>query len=167
VTPTCQELAPLLSLRAAGALDGEEAARVESHLATCAGCRAEAEQAEAALDLARLPPFGPAERRAAGELPERALAAFRRADARRGRMRRALAGFAVAAAAALALLAPALLRKPVHAPAAEQASLTWQSPDPDTLWSETDVLALDGSSDATDSSTLSTESTAVATADGF
>jgi anti-sigma factor RsiW len=147
VNPACQDLAPLLTLRAAGALDPLEARRVEAHLESCERCRAEADADAAVLGLARLPPVSEAERRVAADLPERILAAMHRGDRRRGITKRTGAITAVAAAAALLLLLPALsrLRAPDVAPAPE-AVAAWQEPDPEAFWDDTDLLYEDASS---------------------
>lgn len=148
----CKDLELLVSLRASGApdaLDPAEAARLDAHLASCAGCRVELEASEAALDLARLPAPSEAERRATRDLPVVALAALRRSDRRRGLSRRALAGVAgvaVAAGLAAALASPALFRKDPQVPAAlAVAAQAWQEPDLDELWSDASVVDLDTS----------------------
>ncbi|HYD43040.1 MAG TPA: zf-HC2 domain-containing protein [Anaeromyxobacter sp.] len=142
--PECRDLEVLRSLAAAGALDGDEAARLAAHLAGCPACRA-AEQADRALlDLVKLPPPGPAEALATADLPARALAALRA----RGRRRHALLRFGTAggvalavAAAVLLLLAPVLFRdRAPEPPAVAQAG--WQEPDVDALWTESAVLEL-------------------------
>jgi anti-sigma factor RsiW len=145
----CRALEVLLSLRAAGALDPAETARVEAHLASCPACRAEAAAAAEALSLARLPPPSAAERGAVRDLPARTLAALRRADRRRGIARRALAALAgagVAAALAVAVIAPAVLRKApvVPAPAAVEEA-AWEEPDLDALWDDARVVDLETS----------------------
>jgi anti-sigma factor RsiW len=167
VNPECKDLEVLLSLRAAGALEPAEAARVEAHLAGCAACRADLAAAEAALRIATLPPPSEAERRATATLAQGALAELRRREARAASWKRAIAGFAAAAALALVVVAPAVLgRRPVVPPAPTTAGAAatdeadaWQAPDLDTLWSDADVLDLSGSasasaSDAADTSYL-------------
>jgi anti-sigma factor RsiW len=141
---TCEDLALLLSLRAAGALDPAEAARVEAHLEGCPSCRAEAAEAAEALALAALPPPSEAERRAVRDLPARALEALHRSERRRGLGKRIAAGIAVAAAAVALVLAPAVLRKAPTAPVAETAA-AWEAPDLDTLWEDASVLDLEAS----------------------
>jgi predicted anti-sigma-YlaC factor YlaD len=147
----CRDLELLVSLRASGApdaLDAADAARLDAHLQGCAACRAEFAASSAALTLAALPPPSEAERRAVRDLPARALAALRRRDERRGILRRALvgvAGVAVAAGLAVAVLAPALFEKPEGVPVTFSESLeaqdgTWQGPDLDTLWSDAAVV---------------------------
>ncbi len=142
---TCEDLALLLSLRAAGALDPAEAARVEAHLEGCPSCRAEAAEAAEALALAALPPPSEAERRAVRDLPARALEALHRSERRRGLGKRIAAGIAVAAAAVALVLAPAVLRKAPPAPSAETAAAAWEAPDLDTLWEDASVLDLEAS----------------------
>lgn len=51
-------------------------------------------------------------------------------------------GFAVAAVALLAVLAPVLLQRPTHLPATTQVA--WQEPDLDTIWDDSGVLDLSG-----------------------
>lgn len=158
-TPECHELAVLVSLHAAGALDAAEAARVTAHLDACAACR-EAERAERELlGLARLPEPSNAETLALADLPARTLGALRRREGRRTWTRRSAAAVAVVTAAAAALvmlLSPAIVRPPLPAgqggaePAATQVA--WQSPDPDTLWSEAADLDWDRSASSSSSS---------------
>jgi anti-sigma factor RsiW len=170
VNPACQDLEVLLSLRAAGALEPGEAARVEAHLAGCAACRADLAAAEEALRLATLPPPSEAERHATDGLARDALAKLRRGEARAASWKPAVAGFAAAAALALALVAPAVVRKrpailppaPTTAGAAATAEAdAWQSPDLDTLWSDADVLDLSGSAGASSYDTADTSYLAV------
>jgi anti-sigma factor RsiW len=117
---------------------------VDAHLSTCPACRSEAARDAEALALASLPPSSDAERRALAQVPRRALAELRQAEQRRGRWKRSFAGIAVAAAALLAISAPALLGRPTHLPAATTAgAVAWQSPDLDTVWEDTAVLDLD------------------------
>jgi anti-sigma factor RsiW len=141
VTP-CREYDALLSLRAAEALDPEEAARLEAHLPGCAACRAGLEAYAGALALARLPPVSDAERAAAAALAASVIAE----DGRRARRRRIggrllVSLSAVAAAAAVAFL-PSWSRI-ARAPA-EQTTLVaaagWQEPDLDEIWETTEVL---------------------------
>ena len=150
---TCQELAPLLSLRATGALAPDEAARVEAHLHACAACRAEAAAEEDALNLAKLPPPSELERRATATLASDALARLRRTDARAAAWKRGGAAFAAAAALLLVVMAPAVLRKGpssvVSGEGGERAvAASWEAPDLDTLWSDSDVLDVSGASAA-------------------
>jgi anti-sigma factor RsiW len=152
VKPECRELAVLRTLGAAGALEGDEAARLATHLERCPACRA-AEQADRELlDLARLPPPGPAEARATADLPARALAALRSRGRRRQTVLRlgAAAGVALAAAAAvLLLLGPALFRSgPPAVPEVAEAAAAWEVPDVDGLWAASAML--DGSDAAAD-----------------
>lgn len=138
---SCRDFEVLLSLRAAGALDPRDAARVEGHLAHCRSCAADAEDTAAALALARLPEPTEAERRVFRDLPAGALEGVRRSDRRRATAKKyAVAALAVAAAAAFAL-APALLRRSGEAPVRTAAA--WEQPDLDELWEDTEVLDLD------------------------
>jgi anti-sigma factor RsiW len=142
MTISCRENELLLSLRAAGALDLEEAARLEGHLVTCPACRAEAADLAAALDLAKLPPATEAERRVYSDLAERTLAELRRTARVRSMAKRTFAGLAAAAAAAAMVLAPAVLRKDGG------ANGGWQQPDLETIWSDSGVVDLDSASGA-------------------
>jgi hypothetical protein len=107
-----QEL-PLLD-RAAGSIDGAAAARLEVHLAGCEACRAEAAALESALAAARLPPPSEAELRALDRAQAATLRHWRGAEGSR-RNRSLLhgfsAGFAVAAAAAVLVIAPGSYRR--------------------------------------------------------
>jgi anti-sigma factor RsiW len=166
VTP-CQELELLISLRATGDLDEADAKRVEVHLAACASCRAEAEQAAAALGLARLPAPTDADRRATAGLARETLAELHRREGRASSWKRALAGFAAAAAVLVAVLAPAMLGRRTAFPpsglaggdqgaatatsAATASTATWE-PDLDTVWSDTAILDDDASLSAADAS---------------
>lgn len=141
----CRDYEVLLSLRAADALDARETARVEGHLARCDACRAAADHAAAALSLARLPPVSETERRVFRELPVRTLAALRVAGDRRSLWKEVAVVTAVAAAALLVVLAPALLRR-AEAPPADE--VTWQVPDLDGIWDDTEVLDLEASAPA-------------------
>jgi anti-sigma factor RsiW len=155
MTDACREVEVLLSLGAAGALEGADAARLEAHLQGCPACRAERDQLVELLGLARLPPPGAEESAMLADLSSPMLQALRRRERRGMVLRRALAGGAVAAAVALALLAPALLRsrgpslQPAVAGGAVQvASAAWEEPDMTTLWNESAVLDYgSGSSD--------------------
>ncbi|HEY6003629.1 MAG TPA: zf-HC2 domain-containing protein [Anaeromyxobacter sp.] len=146
MTMSCRENELLLSLRAAGALGPDEAARLEGHLVLCAACRAEAEDLAAALDLAKLPPASEAERRVYGDLAERTLAELRRTARVRSLAKRIAVVFAAAAAAAAVVLAPAVLRRDARGPAGTEAA--WQQPDLDALWSDASVVDLDSASAA-------------------
>jgi anti-sigma factor RsiW len=153
VTRCSEDIAVLISVRAVGGLSDAESARLEAHLATCERCRAEAAADAEVLALAKLPPLSEAEQRAAAVRPTRALAALRGRAARRARWVRTSTVLAVAAAAVLAVLAPVYLRRSHRAapPAAAQLA-TWEAPDLETLWDDSAVLDLDGtsSSDAAD-----------------
>lgn len=150
----CRDHELSLSLRAAGALDAAEAARLEAHLAGCEACRAEAEAEAELLSLARLPPVSETERRALADLPARALDELRRAERRRFLLRRLSVGLALAAAAALVALAPVLIRDalrrsdlaPPPAPTAPAPPLAaWQGPDLDRLWADTALIDFESS----------------------
>jgi hypothetical protein len=163
----CKDLEVLLSLRAAAALSPDEAARVDAHLATCAGCRAEAARDEETLRLAKLAPPSDAEHRATSDLARKTLAALHRREGRAATWKRATAGFAAAAALLLVVLAPAMLRTRPSLPdiagaggeSATEAS--WQSPDLDTLWSDSDVLDVSGASATSTSDTTDLSDAAV------
>ncbi len=174
----CRDLEILVSLRASGApdaLDAAEAARLDAHLASCAACRADLERSAAALSLASLPPASEAERRAGRDLPARTLAALRRGDRRSGIVRRALvgvAGVAVAAGLAAAIVAPALFRKAPSVPVTfaapqqgDEAQDGWQGPDLDTLWSVAQVVDFDSSSSSAQSDGDTSTDAAVAALD--
>jgi anti-sigma factor RsiW len=141
---TCEDFEVLVSLRAAGALDPDDAARLEAHLEACPSCRADAAAAAEALALAALPPPSDAERRALRDLPARALDALHRSERRRGVGKRIFAGIAAAAAAVALVLAPAVLRKAPTPPAAEAAA-AWEGPDLDALWDDAQILDLEAS----------------------
>lgn len=171
MTAECRELEVALSLRAAGALDADETARLEAHLAACPACRAEAERTAELLDLARLPPPTLAEHRvisdlstsvAAGMKPEVAPA---RADSGLRSARRLAAGILVASGIAAVAIVPLVFRQrrpppaataavetasaPASAPVAEakqggeveQPESGWQEPDLDTLWQDSAVVS--------------------------
>lgn len=153
MTRPCHELDLELSLRATGALEPGESARVEAHLAGCPACRAEAAQVEELLGLARLPPPSAQERRLLLDLPRHAVAAARAGQEKVLRLprgvrtgRRIATGVVVAAALIALAVAPALVRRrpppPAPLPAAEPAE-SWQEPDLDGLWRATDVLSLE------------------------
>jgi anti-sigma factor RsiW len=142
VNAACDELQVLISLRAAGALEPAEEATVASHLAGCAPCRAEAERDAAILDLARLPPASDREVRLVAGVPARALPALHRVERRRGIAKRIVTVLAAVAAATAMVVAPVLLRKPAPEVVADVAE-TWQEPDLDGLWGDTEVLELE------------------------
>ncbi len=141
----CRDFEVLISLRAADALDARETARVEGHLALCEACRAAADHTAAALSLARLPPVSETERRVFRDLPVRTLAALRLAGDRRSLWKEVAVVSAVAAAALFVVTAPALLRKETELEAPPAEEVTWQVPDLDGIWDDTDVLDLEGS----------------------
>jgi anti-sigma factor RsiW len=143
VNAACDELQVLISLRAAGALEPAEEATVASHLAGCAPCRAEAERDAAILDLARLPPASDREVRLVAGVPARALPALHRVERRRGIAKRIVTVLAAVAAATAMVVAPVLLRKPAPELVADVAAATWEEPDLDGLWGDTEVLELE------------------------
>ena len=157
----CKDFDLLLSLRATGALEPAEAARVEAHLQGCTACRAEAEADADVLRLAALPPPSDAERRATASLARDTLAELHRREGRTASWKRVVAAFAAAAAVLVAVLAPAMLgRQGVYPPpgagsataGATASATSWQEPDLDTLWSDTGVLDLSGSSTSSEAS---------------
>jgi hypothetical protein len=152
----CRAIEPLLAEQAAGALGPDDAARVEAHLAGCASCRAEAVAYAEAIGLARLPAPSDAERRAAADLPARALAALKRADRRRTAWKPFAAGVAAAAAAFAFLLAPAAFRRHVPAPQPVQEKVAWEEPDPDALWDATAFLDEEDGGSSADTDTALT-----------
>lgn len=170
MTAECRELEVALSLRAAGALDAAEGARLDAHLAECPACRAEAARTAELLDLARLPPPTLAEHRALGDLPVRVAASMRpevatlSAPSGLRNARRLAAGLLVAAGIAAIAIAPVMVRRqrppaaangevsetvsaPAAAPGGEgaQGESAWQEPDLDTLWQDAAVVTLDAS----------------------
>jgi anti-sigma factor RsiW len=163
----CRDHELLVSLAAAGALAPDEATQLEAHLAGCPACRAELEASAKALGLARMPPASRAEQRLMAELPERMIEEVRRGDRRRGLGRRFAIGAAVAAVFAVALLVPARFglhdgvdpRPPqeiatnagqTELASAATAGSTWQEPDLDTVWQETDLVDFAADSDTGD-----------------
>ena len=119
-TRPCPEFETLLLDRAGGALDAAAATRLETHLAGCQGCRAEVAALEAALAAARLPPPSEAEQRALDRAQVATLRHWRGAEgSRRNRslMQGFSAGFAVAAAAAVLVVAPGAYRRAQQAQA--------------------------------------------------
>jgi len=165
----CRDLELLLSLQASGpgALAPDEALRLEAHLQGCAACRAESEAMAGVLAAAKLPPPSADEQaRALRDLPGSLLETLHRRERRRGLARRALAGIAVAAAATLFVLAPAILQKdpaPAPAPAVAAAEAVWQEPDLDAIWEDTQVL--DWTENAALAGGYDTESATVAALD--
>jgi predicted anti-sigma-YlaC factor YlaD len=142
VTP-CRDYDVLLSLRAAGALDGDEAARLDAHLPGCAACRAGLDGYAGALALARLPAVSETERAAASGLAVAVVAESARRVRRRHRLGGLLfTGLSAAAVIAAVVVGPSLLRGP--APPAEDPALLadagWQEPDLDEIWETTNVI---------------------------
>ncbi len=120
VTRPCPEFETLLLDRAAGPIAAAAAARLETHLAGCEACRAEAAALQAALAAARLPPPSEAEQRALDRAQVATLRHWRGAEgSRRNRslMQGFSAGFAVAAAAAVLVIAPGAYRRAQQAQA--------------------------------------------------
>jgi len=155
MTEACREVEVLVSLGAAGALEGADAAALEAHLHSCPACRAEKERLAGLLGMARLPPPDAQEAAALSDLSSPLLGELRRRERRGQVLRRLLTGGAVAAAVALAILAPALLRShgPSLKPGPEVASApvaaapqSWEEPDMTTLWDESAVLDYSSSS---------------------
>ncbi len=161
----CRDFDLLLPLHAAGALDPAEAARVEAHLASCALCRAEAAADAEALALAKLPPISEAERRAVADVPRRALAELHRSDRRRAGWKRAATAVAVAAAALLAVLSPAVLQKRAPQVPVPAAAVAWQEPDLDTVWEDAGVLDLDSSASSSGDGTETVSDAALTAVD--
>ncbi|MFO0585641.1 MAG: zf-HC2 domain-containing protein [Anaeromyxobacter sp.] len=154
-TAACAEHEVSISLLAAGALEADEAARLEAHVQGCAPCRAALDESRRALGLAALPPAPEAGRR-----PPLALAAAVRAElTRRERHRTGLLRGAVLAGVAAALLAavasPVLLQKSAARRAEERAAIEarlaelqelqaaqghWEPPDPDALYEASEAV---------------------------
>ena len=146
MNPTCQDLAPLLSARASGALEPAEAERLDAHLAACPGCRLELESLEDVLGLARQAPPSEAEEASLRDLEDRLRSSWERSERRRTARWRVAAVVGAVAAAATLVLAPGLVRHP--APVAVATSQDgWQAPDPDEIWSEANGLSSDGALD--------------------
>ncbi|MBZ4334439.1 zf-HC2 domain-containing protein [Corallococcus sp. AS-1-12] len=152
----CVEYEEQASLHAAEALEGEEAARFQAHLESCAACQAEVASARELLGLVALPPQTPVEVRAQEGLGARTLAAWRREQTRRGMGRRALGSLAAVAAVVALMLGPSALERlkaphPVKTPAAAQPSVSARDDvDPETLaafeaWAGLEPLEDEGS----------------------
>ncbi|RYZ38884.1 MAG: zf-HC2 domain-containing protein [Myxococcaceae bacterium] len=107
----CVEYEEQASLHAAGALEGEEATRFQSHLESCAACQAEVASAREVLGLVTLPPPTAIEVRAQEGLGGRTLAAWRREQTRRWMGRRALGSLAAVAAVVTLMLGPSALER--------------------------------------------------------
>jgi predicted anti-sigma-YlaC factor YlaD len=142
----CSRVARLLSLRTTGDLDADESARLEAHLAGCAGCRDELAAVSAVLELAKLPPPSDAERRVTATLAHDTVIRLRRQEGRATAWKRAAVGLMAAVAVTLAVLTPAMLgRRGVSPPAgvadgaATTATSSWE-PDLDTVWGDTAIL---------------------------
>jgi len=106
----CSDFERLLLERASDTLTPEQSARLEKHLAICAGCAAEARALVETVALAKLPPLTPKERISLQGMPLSALAAWHRAERRNRLFRRAGLGIAAAAAVALVSVLPTLKR---------------------------------------------------------
>lgn len=151
----CVEYEEQASLHAAGALEGEEAARFQAHLESCAACQAEVASAREVLDLVALPPQTPAELRAQEGLGAQALSAWRREQSRRWMGRRAMGSLAAVAAVVALMLGPSFLeRLKAHHPVAPGPTVRVASAgddvDPQTLaafeaWAGLDPLEDDAS----------------------
>jgi hypothetical protein len=154
----CAEHEIAISLHAAGALEADEAARLEAHVQGCAPCREALAASARALGLARLPPVTEPERRALAALPAAVISELRRQDRRRALGVRVAVLGGVAAALVLAVASPVLLRKSPGQVALEQERAWqayqerrlreiqragWQAPDVDALWEASDVFDLE------------------------
>jgi anti-sigma factor RsiW len=139
VTTCCREFEVLLAIRAATALEPAEATRLEVHLAGCPVCRAEAQQLDHVIDLARLPPMPLEQRSSLRDLARDVRAGLDRGHRRRRNVRRFAAGLAVVAAAAALMIVPGRVSHREAPPVVNVAS-AWQEPDIDALWEATDVL---------------------------
>jgi anti-sigma factor RsiW len=141
---TCTDFEALVEARIAGELDAAGAARLGAHLAACETCRTEVEETERALSLAALPPPADAERAALRGLAANALAAY--AGRSRRPVRAWAVGIAAIAAAAMAVVAPAVFRRAPLSPAAHETAVVarneagWQEPDVDELWEVTELI---------------------------
>ncbi|MFT3912560.1 MAG: zf-HC2 domain-containing protein [Anaeromyxobacteraceae bacterium] len=150
-TPTaaCAEHEVAISLLAAGALEADEAARLEAHVQGCAPCRAVLDGSRRALGLAALPPVSDDERRAMATLPARLRAELTRRERHRTRLLRGAILAGVAAALLAAVASPVLLQKSAARRAQERAAIEarlaelqeleaarahWEPPDPDALY---------------------------------
>jgi hypothetical protein len=154
----CAEHEVALSLLAAGALDGDEAARLEAHVQGCAPCRAVLADGRRALGLATLPPVTEAERRVLTGLAGRVRGELGRRDRRRTALSRVAILAGVAAALLAAVASPVLLQKSASRRAQERAAIEerlqelqamedarararWEPPDLDELYQASgDVL---------------------------
>ena len=117
----CPDFERLLLERASETLTPEQSARLEAHLATCAGCSAEAQALAETVALAKLPPLTPRERISLQGMPLSALAAWHRAGRRIRLFRRVGMGIAAAAAVALVSVLPSLTHKGQPTKSAVQA----------------------------------------------
>jgi anti-sigma factor RsiW len=160
---TCQDFDVLITLRATGDLDDDEAKRLELHLAACERCRAEAERDAAVLRQVRLPGPSDAEHRATASLARSTLAELHRREGRLTSLKRAGVALAAVAAILVAVLAPALFGRRVISPGpgaagaaagatAEVAETSTWEPDLDAVWGDTAVLDDDASTSAYDAS---------------
>lgn len=118
----CQDQEELLTLHAAGALEPDDEARLRAHLATCEGCRSEAESTARVLSEVALPPPSPALREQMEALPNRALSAWRKEQVRKAFRARTAGALLAAAAAVLVLVAPSLPRLGTPSPVAHPAT---------------------------------------------
>lgn len=158
----CREFEVMVSLRAAGATEGEDARLLDVHLTRCDRCRREALAIGAALRLAKVPSPSQVERRTAADLAERTLAAWERGRERRSVARRIAFTAAISAAFVLALVVPISLLQPEPSPEVAAADVValggdvvtprvpavapgstdgWQVPDLDVLWADAAVVS--------------------------
>ncbi len=165
MTGACRDFEVLLSVRAAGALEPGEPERIESHLARCQACSAEAQQLAEAVGLARLAPPAEAELRAMDGLQARALASWSRSQRSRGLRRRLAVGLAVAAAAAAMVLAPGVLRHEPRLTGGTPVAAAWQEPDVDEIWAAS--ASVDPASEDETSLNESTLYAVIEDVDGF
>ncbi len=157
---TCPAYEPALLDRAAGILDDDAVRRLESHLATCAACRAEADVLDRALSMAALPAPTVAERLAVSTGAGEAIRRMR-SETRDRRFARGMI-VAVAASAAFAVAVPLWLlthhdahraANPMAAAGAthSEGADVWAPPDLDAVWAATAIAtADDGGAGTTD-----------------
>jgi hypothetical protein len=161
----CRELEVMVSLRAAGATEGEDARILDAHLATCERCRRDVASISVALRLAKVPPATQTERRAVVDLADRTLAAYERRHERRSAGRRVALTAAAVSAFVIALVVPFTVRNPqpspevaaadVVLPAARDAFVPvalepgvravlheeWQVPDLEDVWADAGLVS--------------------------
>lgn len=164
----CPEFETMLLDRAGGSLDDAAAARLETHLAGCEACRAEAAALAETLSAARLSPPSEAEQRALDRAQVATLRHWRGAEgSRRNRslLQGFSAGFAVAAASAVLVIAPGAYRRAqpagagpdaaaalpdeaasALAAAGSEATAAWE-PDLDAVWEDAALAVGDAAGD--------------------